>query len=328
MTAPSVAYSIIVSTRNRAGDLARLLPLLMSQQTDRPYEVIVVDNESTDATSTVVTPFLKHPGFRYIVEPKVGVSHVRNRGIVESRGDILVFADDDIIVGGDWMYRLTQVYRDHPDAWAVGGKIVLEYAEPLPQWYYDVGAPYWFVGPHLDFGDDTILLPPGAELWTANLSTRRDTISRIGGFRPDLGPKGKRRLLGEDSDFCWRVHVHGGRLYYCGAAVVRHPIARARYTLPAIRRSAYWTGRTNAYTLPPEHVAVPVMRSIIRGAANYALGRGVTGLRYELALRLYLGYWHERALIRLGLRRAEDPVRALELMRPGALGQSAGENLD
>jgi len=310
---PSIAYSIIVSTRNRAADLANLLPLLLGQQTDKPYEVIVVDNESTDATPSVVQPFLRAPGFRYVIESKVGASHARNRGIVEARGDILLFIDDDVLVGSNWMHALTQVYRDHRDAWAVGGKVVLEYDGPIPQWYYD-GLPSWLIGligPEIDCGDDTILFAPGREVWSANLSARRDVIARIGGFRTDLGPKGKRRLLGEDNEFCQRVHAHGGRLYYCGAAVVRHPIPRARYSLGAIRRSAYWAGRTSAHLWPPEHVAVPVLRSIIRGAANYGLGRTVAGLRYELLLRLYLGHWHERALMRLGLGRPEDPVLAL-----------------
>ena len=64
------------------------------------------------------------------------------------------------------------------------------------------------------------------------------------------------------------------------------------------------------------------MRSIIRGAANYGLGRNVVGLRDELALRLHLGYWHERALVRMGLRRAEDPVRALDIAYAGKVAGS------
>jgi len=310
----TITYSIIVSTRNRAGALARLLPLLMGQQTDKPYEVIVVDNQSTDTTRAVVQPFLKHPAFRYVVESNVGMSHARNRGIVESRGDILVFVDDDAIIDSEWMQTLTQVYRQDPDAWVVGGKIVLEYDGPLPRWYYDVGAPWWLVGPALDYGDDTILLAPGQGLWGASLSARRDTITRIGGFRTDLGYKGKQRIGGEDNEFCGRVQAHGGRVYYCGAAVVRHPIPRARYTVRAIRRAAYWKGRTIACAVPPER-ALPVLRSLIRGAVNYSLGRTAMGFRHELEFWQYLGYWHERVLCRLGLRRAEDPVRALERAR-------------
>src|ERR1700677_4161324 len=108
--------SVIVCAYNRCESLAKTLDSIA--QSILPgattWEVLVVDNNSTDQTAEVIQDFCRKypPHFRYLFEPAQGKSYALNAGILESRGDILAFADDDITVESTWLQRLTDPFRD------------------------------------------------------------------------------------------------------------------------------------------------------------------------------------------------------------------------
>src|SRR5579863_9995619 len=106
-----MTVTIILCTYNRCQRLARALDSVASSTVSDSvkWEVLVVDNNSTDQTREVAEEFSRsHPGhFRYCFEPKQGKSHALNAGIREARGDILAFLDDDVTVGPTWLQDLT-----------------------------------------------------------------------------------------------------------------------------------------------------------------------------------------------------------------------------
>ncbi len=241
-------YSIIVPTFNRAESLARTVQSLQAQRADVPYEILVVDNNSTDRTASLVRSLAVRSGgrVRHVFESSQGLSLARNRGIAEARGEVLVFVDDDVVARPGWLGALAETYRRHPDAWCVGGKIVLALPDTWPGWF-DPGSP--ILGAYLsalNYGDGEIELEYPQTPHGANMSLRREAVERVGQFDPRVGPIGLRHAVGDDSDLCWRVQRAGGRVYYCGQATVEHVVPPQRLTKRWFRARAFGGGEAFA----------------------------------------------------------------------------------
>src|SRR5262249_43621702 len=113
-----VDISVVVATYNRCSVLRRALESVVAQH-DRsvPYEVIVVDNNSSDETRQVVESFSSQdaPRVKYIFEAKQGVSYARNAGIAGSSAPVIAFFDDDVCVAPDWIVNIKRTLDEHPE---------------------------------------------------------------------------------------------------------------------------------------------------------------------------------------------------------------------
>src|SRR5262245_10650210 len=132
---PSV--SIIIPTYNRADSLALTLGSLTTQKfsyTD--YEILVVDNASTDSTKLVTESMMRanlHQQIRYFYEPVPGLLSGRHRGATEAHGTLLVFVDDDIDADPRWLQAIVATFAD-PSVQLVGGRNLPRYAITPPAW--------------------------------------------------------------------------------------------------------------------------------------------------------------------------------------------------
>lgn len=237
-------------THNRGRSIRATIESLLAQETGSAFEIIVVDNASTDDTPSVVAEFVERhaPRVRYAFEPVVGSSSARNAGIPTAAGRIVVFVDDDIIAMPGWLRALGDAFKAHPDAWCVGGKVELSLPAVLPPWFN--GAESSIIATYLsrqDYGDETIRLD-GSGLISANLAVTRDALRRLGGFDTSLGRFGQQLMGGEDLDLVRRIRRVGGGVYYCGAAQVLHLTPASRLTKRHLRNRAYWEGRTKGRT--------------------------------------------------------------------------------
>src|SRR3972149_11111049 len=184
--------SVVVCTHNRSESLRETLRSLMLQNYPASdYEIIVVDNRSTDRTKEVVSEF-SH--VRYVLEEKMGLSHARNRGIKESRGDVVAFIDDDAKADKSWLSRLVQVYKEEKDAGCVGGRVILDWKCEKPSWWH-TDLDEVFNG--INYSDSRISLSHPRYPYGTNISFRTDIVEKAGGFRIDLGRIGSRLLAGE-----------------------------------------------------------------------------------------------------------------------------------
>jgi GT2 family glycosyltransferase len=180
--------SVVVSTYNRADRLPAALEALLSQRTDVPYEVIVVDNNSTDSTAAVLARLAKRSRgrLRYVFEGRQGLSYGRNTGIALARAPIVAFTDDDVRVAADWVDLLHKTFGDHPDIDYVGGRVLPEWLAPPPAWLTDA---HWSPLALQDYGDQPLVT--GREravcLVGANLAFRSRVFERVGVFTPALG---------------------------------------------------------------------------------------------------------------------------------------------
>jgi glycosyltransferase involved in cell wall biosynthesis len=295
-------FSIIIPTRNRGPALRVVLDGLLAQRTDIAHEIIVVDNGSSDDTSRIVHSVAPpaRGGLRYVFEPTPGTSGARNAGIRAARGEIIAFLDDDVVVQPGWLQALNAAYRAFPDAWGIGGRIILQLPERLPPWFDPESETLRGYLSGLDRGEGLIRLEHGEALWTANFSMTRHAFSRVGVFDLTLGRTGSRLVVGEDTELCHRVHKAGGVLYYCGQAIVTHPVPDARLTKQWLRNRAYWQGRTGRRGWmreePPLAQLVRLAMAGVVGARAlwfYGTGNSRRGMNCELAARAHLGHVQE-----------------------------------
>src|SRR5262249_29253186 len=125
--ANSVRISVVICTRNRSTYLAQCLQAIEAQ-TLQPhhYEVIVVDNGSSDDTGSVVAPFCRRrTNFRYVAEERVGLSVARNTGVRSGHGDIVAFTDDDAAPEPSWLEQILRRFQElSDDAGVIGGDVI------------------------------------------------------------------------------------------------------------------------------------------------------------------------------------------------------------
>ncbi|MCD2451810.1 glycosyltransferase family 2 protein [Methylicorpusculum oleiharenae] len=222
--------SIIICTYNRADNLQDCLDCLDAQEISSAFtwEVLLIDNNSSDHTKEFIAQYKAncHYQLRYSFEKKQGLSHARNNGIIESKGNILIFIDDDIRVSKKWLQSIYQTFITYPCD-AVGGRIHIESPAKLPKWI--TPDMYGFLG-HQDFGGQTHPMDGYEEYpFGGNMAVRRSVFERIGLFDTELGRKGtglkKEELFkGEETDFFNRLANVGGKFYYQPDALVLHKI--------------------------------------------------------------------------------------------------------
>jgi glycosyltransferase involved in cell wall biosynthesis len=183
-----VDISVVLSTYNRASRLGRALDALLRQSTNTTYEVIVVDNNSSDATENVVQTYAaRHlQRVRYAFEPQQGLSHGRNHGIKVSRGAIIAFTDDDVEVEPDWIERIARAFEENPAAAYISGRVLPRWQEPPPRW---LRTAHWSPLALQDYGESPMRV--GA-FWPiclvgASLAFRRSVFERVGLFAPSFG---------------------------------------------------------------------------------------------------------------------------------------------
>lgn len=224
--------SIIVCTYNRDKYLYGALECIAKNSFDAAnYEVVLVNNNSTDTTESECRRFMEafpDLDFRYFVETRQGLSHARNRGIAESSGDVLVFLDDDSFVKSDYLTNLAENMEKYPQAMAFGGKITPRFETgEAPKWlckwtYSWVSA--------IDKGAEVTLFEGNSYPIGANMGFRKQCVEKCGVFNTALGRSKKNLMGGEEKDIFNRVKEHDMPIYYFPNIEVEHVIPPTRTT--------------------------------------------------------------------------------------------------
>ena len=221
---PFPLVTVVVCTRDRPADLRICLDAL--SQLDYPnLEILVIDNAPTnDSAESLVRE--QYPNIRYICEKRPGLSWARNRSIVEAKGEIIAWTDDDVIVDPGWVTALVKVYNEEPEVMAVNGLVVPYELETEPQILFERhgGFGRGFKRKSWQVQDNKVswhLLGAGQYGTGANMSLRRSVFSHIGNFNVALGA-GTVTNGCEDLEMFFRVVKEGFGLVYEPSALVRH----------------------------------------------------------------------------------------------------------
>jgi glycosyltransferase involved in cell wall biosynthesis len=229
-----VTISVVIATRNRARLLASTLEALAAQdRAAEDWEILVVDNGSTDETPDVV----RTAGARmsapvvYVQETRSGKSHALNTAVSRARGDLLLLTDDDVLPSAGWLNAYDRAFRESGADYAAGRIFPLWEADP-PRWMS------WRLYGVLAVGDGGPLpLPLGRGVNEqimpigANMAVRRHVLESIGGWNTSLGKLQGTLRTGEDHEFALKMVRAGFRGVYVPEASVLHRVPPDRLRL-------------------------------------------------------------------------------------------------
>jgi GT2 family glycosyltransferase len=321
--------SIVLSTYNRCEMLRPALDRLLAQSPGSPlYELIVVDNHSTDDTRAVVESCIARSAgrMRYIYEPRQGLSHARNAGVLAARGDLVGFTDDDVRVSEGWVGAIVRAFDSHEEVDCVGGRTLPIWPSPPPRWL----TPLHWVGPLAlqDYGAHPFVIDARGPLTLAgaNLALRRKVFDRIGLFSPDF-PRS------EDTELLLRFWLAGMRALYVPDMLTRAAVQPERLTKTYHREWHANIGRCNARMAFEEMVdpirglrppptltrigGVPVFAvrqaavELCRWLAHRVAGSEARAFLHETSLRRLLGYIRENRSMSRVPKRDDHPAPAV-----------------
>ncbi len=248
--------SVIVPTRNRAALLGRMLDGLRRQScsSDIAYEVIVVDNGSSDATPQVIrdaAPYFPH--FAGITEAVPGLHAARHAGLRRSSGEILVYCDDDIVPNPTWLQGIADSFLIRKIG-IVTGPCLPDYEITPPDWIEKRQVPIedgWlnYAYSLLHLGE----LPrpiPHYGAFGCNFSVRRDVLVAAGGFQPDAMPPELREYRGNgETGLAEAIEANGFRTFYNPDVAVRHWVSADRMTPEYIYVRGFADGISQSFRL-------------------------------------------------------------------------------
>ena len=260
----SVRLSVIIPTFNRAEFLSQTIESVL-EQTISPseYEIIVVDNNSSDNTKSVIENLNRKHGnrIRYVFEAESGLVYGRHTGAREARGEILVFADDDIIASEGWITAIKETFSDAGVS-LVGGKNIPRYEVEPPEWIdafwskNELGTWNIYIS-LLDLGEKQIEIPANF-VFGCNFSIRKNVLYECGGFHPDVVPRELIRYLGDgEYGLALAFMKKGYKAVYNPAASIEHLVPKGRMNVEYFCRRAFGEGVTNSYTQIREKGTAP-----------------------------------------------------------------------
>lgn len=248
---PDVVISAVICTRNRAGRLASALQSLARQSVPADsYEIIVVDNGSTDGTKRVVDGSAAERSARYVFEPKVGLSPARNSGWRAARGRYVAYLDDDAVATRGWLEAaLAGFTGTGATPGCVGGRVLPRWEAAPPRWLTAKLRDYLSL---IDWPGGPCELRPGQWLGGGNSAYPRQLLASLGGFREDLGRVDRRLTSMEENDVHQQIEARRLRTLYLPAMTIYHHIPAARLRRRWFLRRCFWQGVSRSL-MDPRH---------------------------------------------------------------------------
>jgi glycosyltransferase involved in cell wall biosynthesis len=252
----AIALTVIIPTYRRSAYLIEALQSVIAQKTRFSFEILVLDNACDSTLHGEVERVAADSlvPVRYIPVPEIGLHNGRNTGAKAARGEFLVFVDDDIIAVSGWLQAIVDAFNDH-SVHLVGGPSWPLYEGNLPDWL----DAFWqtsvdskrLCNKYLslqDFGREPCEIYPDF-IWGLNFAIRKETLHKLGGFRPDSVPWVMRRFRGDgEMAVTHNARSLGLKALYHPGALVFHRVPQNRMTLEYFTRRAYLNGISESFT--------------------------------------------------------------------------------
>ncbi len=245
MNPNKLEISIVICTYNRARYLPAALESLYDQQLSKEvYEVIVVNNNSSDNTEIVCNEFIANhqdAQFIYLNEPEQGASFARNTGAAIAQSPLICFMDDDAIAHPNYLSLIIDFFKHHPDAGGLGGRIIPKYIPSEPIWMSHFVSS--LVG-NFDYSKVITVFSPNKYPLESNMIIKREDFNLVNGFNTALpGVKGTLRIGGEGKEFFLKLKALGKIIYYHPDIIVDHIVETEKLTPEYMYRVASGIGR-------------------------------------------------------------------------------------
>lgn len=306
-----VDVSIVISTYNRAHLLSRALESLLAQNSnDVRYEIIAVDNNSTDDTPRVIESFIaqdEENKLCYVFEGKQGLSHGRNAGIEAARAPLIAFTDDDVCANADWVTGIVAAFDAYKKAQFVGGKVLPRWEREPPAW---LTRAHWSPLALVDYGDAPLRIDVEHQLAVvgANFAFRRQAFEKVGMFAPDLQRVKDGIGSMEDHELLARLWSAGEHGMYVPDLMISTDVQAERMTKDYHRR--WHTGHGHFYAMMrdaafetsaagklfdvPAHLYRQAIGDVIAQYKNKMRGDEARAFEAETRICFFKGYYRRR----------------------------------
>ena len=275
-----VSISVIISSYNRADYILHALDSLYNQSIPKErYEIIVVDNNSTDNTRELCEQYIStHPdaNVEYVLEKQQGSSYARNAGAAKAKAPLITFIDDDAVAFPDFLERILAFFESHPEASGLGGRIIPKYIPEEPKWMSRFVSS---LVANMDYSDHLTEFSPTRYPYEPNMTVRKDDFFLINGFDTTIpGVVGKLRICGEGKEFFFRLKNKKKRIFYDPSVKVYHIVEVKKLTPEYLDRIASGIGRGER------------VRTKLIGERAYRMK--VLEFIYKLGGSIVLGTWY------------------------------------
>jgi len=316
----SPQVSVLIATHNRAEILRDTLEAMTQLEApDGGWELIVIDNRSTDRTRHVCDSFQGLLPLVYRYEPRQGKNAALNSGIKIAKGQLFVFTDDDVTPEPDWLLQLCMAASSHRDVCVFGGPYYDRLPSTVPDWVIRATRNTVYVGDsHPD--RKTGPYPPDAQPPGVNLAIRRSIFAqRRYRYEESVGPRGKGRISGSERELLYRLRDDGFVLLHVSTARVHHRWYEKQFAPRLLIRRSFGIGRGKA-RLRRSAVGVKHLWGIPRylfrryaeetasGFMGFLRGDWAVGLRAILRLSQYTGIAYQSLRQRQRKKIRSEPV--------------------
>ncbi len=265
-----IYLTVAVCTRNRAAMLDECARSVLAScaRLKRPWELLVIDNASTDGTSDVLRDLSADAHVRVVREERLGVSHARNAAVANASGKVLAFIDDDVVVREDWAVALCSEFEAQ-GVGILGGPMLPKWEAPPPWWLTrELHAPLALLETRMMFRDGRRPIVYGG-----NFALEREAIAGLGAspFNTELGRKGTRLIGNEETYLIEQLWKKGVKIGFAENVVAWHRVPKSRMTLRYFVKWHFFWGisncreaeiRSGARRLPWVVVGEPLLRAV------------------------------------------------------------------
>ncbi len=265
-----IGVSIVICTFNRAVLVKDAIDSFfkMDFPTNLKFELVIVNNNSTDDTEKIVFEIKKRRPVKYVFEPFPGLSLARNRGISESKGNIIAFVDDDIFFDRLWLKNLALAFEEFPLADGLAGRIEAVFESPRPAWLTDSRLEHHGFGA-TRFGSCAKRIQFPEYPHGGNMAFRRQALVSTTGFSENLGRRPNSLLSNEEKEFFIRFEKMGFKVVYCPSSLIQHRIQKSRMTRRWIINRFYWQGVSDA--VMNNSLSSPCKKVLLKNVGTYSL---------------------------------------------------------
>lgn len=197
--------------------------LCQLREPDSGWQVIAVDNGSTDSTRSILDSFTDRLPLVVLTEGKKGKNNALNKAIDYVEGDLVVFTDDDVVPAQDWLIRFLACADRNANFDIFGGQILPRWPYTPPQWLFDelpLGMLFAITDPQLNAGEIDV-----GNVWGPNMAIRKSVFDLGVRYSTDVGPDGSQTyMMGSEGDFTRRLGSMGMKAWFCKEAIVEHLI--------------------------------------------------------------------------------------------------------
>jgi len=232
--------TVLMATHNGADTLPEVLAAYCElEPPPGGWKLVVVDNNSTDATREIIESFRPRLHLTYVFESRLGKNVALNTGLRMTEGDLVVFTDDDVLPRSDWLVQARAVADSHPDFAIFGGTIMPHWEVPPPDWILPfqfptltITNPDWDEGPSL-----------AHRAWGPNMVISAEALETGHRFDESRGPIGSRYQMGDETEFVHRLVSAGFKVWHSKRLVVSHMIRTYQMRKDWMLRRAVAVGR-------------------------------------------------------------------------------------